>query len=370
MLLPHHRHLQTQYTITEQLFSYNYTLSIFVVWLVLLVAPATSEEALRYANEMGRLPVGAKIAAMGDAGVALPQRASSALWNAASPGYFDKYEVSAEGADLYQHLSQQGCFTGGIPLKKMSGIAINYIPFYSGLIPRYDSIPETTGNNGLTEYTPHGYFRNFQHLLNIAYARRYTFNLPRFGATELPLPCEISAGVNCKTYVQTMNPDGNYHMGLGYNADAGVIVRIGMDYHLSTREISRQLFLAAAVRDMLPSDILWIYHANDVWMYSPDAYRERFTYAQYYGIAFKDQSGDLPFNWTAALALHKEYAVSYHAGVEVELLNRVSFRAGLSDKIPTLGAGIRYNRFYADYAFRFDAVALSLVRLTVGMYLF
>jgi hypothetical protein len=104
-------------------------------------------------------------------------------------------------------------------------------------------------------------------------------------------------------------------------------------------------------------------------MYSPDSYREPFSFAQYYGIAFVDRSGDLFANWTIALSLHKEYEVTYHGGIEAEFWDMAYFRVGFSHRTPTLGAGLRYRRFFIDYALRFDEIAVSFVRMTVGIVL-
>jgi hypothetical protein len=44
----------------------------------------------------------------------------------------------------------------------------------------------------------------------------------------------------------------------------------------------------------------------------------------------------------------------------------VAFRAGLSDKTVTLGAGIVYKAYCFDYAFSFDDLDNSPVRLSLG----
>lgn len=338
-----------------------------VLFLHLCMVPLAGEETIRYAAEMTRLPAGSDIAAMGDAGVALPGRASSAVWNPASAAYNQQYQFSAEGADLYRHLSQHGCFSGSAPLINNSGVAVHYQPFYSGVIEEYDTIPEASGFNGLTRYKPKGYFKNYQHLLTIGVARKISLTMPRFSEAAFKLPFEIAAGGNLKAFVQYMNPGGDRYMGLGYNMDIGMSARMGVDYDIDKKEVSREIQLGVSIRDVLPTDIIWIYSNADVWMYSPSAYREEFTYAQYYGVSYTDKSSDMPFDWTVALSLHKEYKVTYHGGIEMLFMKKVLFRAGLSDKTPVFGTGLRYKSLFVDYAFRFDAVAISYARLTAGI---
>lgn len=304
---------------------------------------------------------------MGDAGVVLPKRAASVLWNPAAAAFLDRYEFSAEGADLYSRLSQHGCFAGTVPLKNNIGAALSYQPFHSGRILLYDSIPEAVGFNGLTVHDDNGWFKNFHHLVSMSLARSFNLHLPRRSGTDLPLPLDISAGSNLKAYVQTMNIKRQSHMGMGYNVDVGLQVRIGLDYDIREKKVCRELFVGATLRDVLPSDVIWIYQRDDTWMYSPDSYREPFSFAQYYGVAFVDRSGDLFANWTVALSLHKEYDVTYHGGIEAEFWDLVSFRAGFSHRTPTLGAGVHYRRLFIDYALRFDEIAISFVRLTTGI---
>ncbi|MBN1578604.1 MAG: hypothetical protein JW913_18720 [Chitinispirillaceae bacterium] len=325
-----------------------------------------AEDSIRYTADVSRLPVGTDIAAMGDAGVVLPRRATATIWNPAAAAFLKRYEFSMEGADLYQRLSQQGCFAGTAPLQNNLGAVLSYQPFYSGRILQYDTIPESPVN-GMTSYQPTGFIRNYQHLVICALARNFPLRLPRFPGTDLPLPLDISIGGNLKAYAQTMSPSGLLHIGMGYNVDLGLQTRIGLDFDVRNNEVRREVWLGATIRDVLPSDVIWIYARDDKLMYSPENYREPFHYAQYYGVAFVDRSGDLFADWTVALSLHKEYEVTYHGGIEAEFWNTALFRIGFSGRTPTLGAGLRYRRFFIDYAFRFEEIALSFIRLTVGI---
>jgi hypothetical protein len=322
------------------------------------------ELQIRYAADMAHLPAGAQIAAMGDAGVVLPRRASSVIWNPASVSFAEKVEISAEIADVYHGLSRQACFALRIPHQEQVASSIVYLPFLSGNIPLFDSLPSTYEEslNDLSlrsNGTPKGYFQNNQHLMILTLGKMFSFKMPTVPGSGLPRPLNISAGLSLKGYWQTMNPKGGNYMGVGVNADLGVMASIGLDFDLSKKITNRNIILGIAVRDFLPTEIIWVH--------SPLGYKEKIRYSHYYGISYVDKSGDLGGNWTFALGLDKQYTTSLRLGLEAEFWNIAVFRAGLSGKIPTLGAGVHYKRYYMDYAFRFDKVDFSFFRITVGV---
>ncbi len=351
--------------------SFRTTISVIIFVSAVILGYGTlqsvsADDSIRYTADVTRLPVGTDVAAMGDIGVALPRRAVSAVWNPAAAALLGQYEFSMEGADLYQHLSQHGCFAGAVPLKNHFGAVLSYQPFYSGRINLYDTIPEADGFNGLTVHKPRGFMRNYHHLVNVSLAGYYPLQFPRIAGTELPIPIDLSVGVNMKVYAQTMIPDRMY-LGMGYNADLGLLARIGIDYDITTNLPRRQVCIGATWRDVLPTSVLWMSSGDKQLEYSPERYREPFSFAQYYGVTFIDQSGALFADWVVGVGLTREYEVSYHGGIEATFWKMASFRAGVSGKTPTVGAGFHYRRFFIDYAFRFEEIAFSAVRLTIGV---
>lgn len=323
-----------------------------------------AQEYVRYATDMAHLPFGADIAAMGDAGVVLPQRASAVLWNPASVSIRPKFEIAAEFADLYQGLSQQGSFTIQMPLKSQMAVSAMYVPFFSGNIPLYDSLKGTyqqlLENEKLRSTgTPIGYFRNNQHLLLVSVGKTFSFKMPTMAGYGIPRPFSLSMGINMKGYWQTMNPGKKNYLGVGINADIGIIADMGLDYDMSKKETNRDFLLGITIRDVVPGYIKWVN--------SPLQYKEKVKYSQYYGLSYVDRSGDLKGNWIFALAVEKYYSTTWHLGIEAEFWNTAVFRVGLSGKIPTLGAGVHYKRYFLDYAFRFDKIELSYLRIAVGM---
>lgn len=338
--------------------------SCVLFFFPLLIIKSVFSNDVRYACDMTHLPAGSDIAAMGDAGVVLPWKGASSYWNAASASYQKKSEISAEIADLYSGLSEQACFTVHFPLQGTTSASILYIPFLSGDFQLNDTLPgtyqERIFNQDLrADGSYKSLFQDNQQLLVLSVAKLFPLKLPRAPGSGYPLPLDIGIGFNFKGYWQVMNPDEKTRLGMCANLDAGTLIRIGVDYDIVKKEISREILFGISVRDFLPSKVIWVH--------SPQNYQEPVNSSYYYGLAFADRSGNLGFNYKIALSLNKEYKTTYHGGIETEFWNMVIFRAGFSDRIPTLGAGIHYKRYYLDYAFRFDEIDISYLRLTLGV---
>lgn len=316
---------------------------------------------------------GCRIAAMGDAGVALPIHAPSIYWNPAASGFLSNYEVWAEGAVLYGGLSKHAAGFLQVPLQQEIGVGIYYTPFFSGGIPKYDSIASGTRSDGV----PLGYFRDNQHQLALAVAKRFSFPLPRsMSIGGYPLPLDIAAGLSFKGFWHVFDPDGTTRFGVNINCDLGVLVRVGLDYNVAKKEVQREVTLGATLKNALSSKVVWVN--------SPYHYEEPVYNSQYFGLAYMDRSGFLFADWIVALSMHRGmgerqfgrtpgetgvgYVMTYHAGIEAGLWKTVMLRAGVSDRIPELGVGISYRRFRLDYAFRFDTIASSPIRLGFGVY--
>jgi hypothetical protein len=335
-----------------------------VVALIVWIAVSVSGQDIRYAGDVLRLPAGSDIAALGDAGVALPRHAASVWWNPSAPVFFKQREISIEVADLYQGLSQQGCFAFSSPVQAGVSAAVLYLPFFSGDIALQDSLPGATYEERLanpelrSDGMAEGVFQNYHHVVLLSLGKLFSLSLPRPPGVSYPRPFDIGIGCNFKGYWQTMNPRDKVRMGMNINLDAGATFSIGLDYDLVKKETSRRVLLGVALRDFLPSPVVWVH--------SPDEYQEPVKSTQHYGVSYIDRSGEWGGNWVATFALQKEYDLTYHAGIEGEFWNTVAFRAGLSNRVPSLGAGIHYRHYFLDYTFRFDDLAWSFFRLTLG----
>jgi hypothetical protein len=340
---------------------------VFIAIIILmagLIVPARADSTdIRYAAELNVVPVGCRSTAMGNTGVALPFDAVSMFWNPAAAAFAHSYDVSAEYAQLYGGLSSQACAAFRAPLQDGVSVGLIYEPFFSGDISRWDSLPGTYLERQIdptlrADGSNKGVFTNNQNILSLSLAKLFELPVPRPASYSYPLPVELSAGVSFKGFWQTMNPGGKLRMGVNVNCDAGLVLRIGLDYDMSSQTVSREIYAAASLRDALGTQVTWLH--------SPDNYQEQVDRLQFYGISYVDKTGILAAHWTVSLAIEKSYELTYHGGIEALFWDMLAFRAGMSDKVPTLGAGVRYKRYYLDYAFSFDDVASSPLRLSLG----
>ncbi|MBD3391571.1 MAG: hypothetical protein GF418_05945 [Chitinivibrionales bacterium] len=319
---------------------------------------------IRYAVELNHVPVECRSVAMGNTGVVLPRNGTTAFWNASLPAYSTTYDIALEGAKLYGNLADLGVASLSAPVQEGLNLGALYTGFFSGDILEQDTLQgeplerlynpdlRATGNDAT------GVFTNNQHRVQVFVARLFNLPVPRPSGYSLPMPVDLAAGLNFKYFWQTMTPGDDVRMGFNVNLDFGAALSIGADYDLEAQEISRRILLGMAIRDFLPTEVVWL-HSND-------GYREPVDLSQYYGVSYCDKTGFLKGNWTLTFALHNSYTTSVHAGIEAEFWDLVAFRAGVSDRIPTLGAGIRTDVLYLDYAFTFDELDFSPLRLSLG----
>ena len=317
---------------------------------------------LRYAVELDQVPASCRIAALGDAGVAVPFDAVSVFWNPAAHSFVDKYEISGEYARLYGDLSTHGCAAVNIPLQEQMSVAAMYVRFQSGAISQWDSLPGTEAerlNNPSmrADGSNNGYFYNDQNMVTLSLAKVFSVPIPRPETYNYPLPMDLSAGINFKEFWQTLNPSGKVRMGMNVNCDAGLMLRVSLDYDLQAKQVDREVYIGATVKDILGTEV--------VWLHSPDNYQETVDLSQYYGIAYIDKTHLLGANWLVTIAMERSYETTYHCGIEAQVFNMVALRLGVSENVFTCGAGITYKNYSLDYAFRFDDVDYSPIRISL-----
>ncbi|KMQ51607.1 hypothetical protein CHISP_1364 [Chitinispirillum alkaliphilum] len=326
-------------------------------------------DEIRYAGEMSYLPVGAAISAMGDAGVALPGRAVSSHWNPAASSMSSDFEISAEYANLFWGLSHHGVFAFAAPIQNSMGFSGLWIPYYSGMITKWDTLSGTYlerlhDPNLRPDGSGVGYLYNTHQMIVLSLSRLFPLSMPRAAASGLPRSADFAAGINFRGLWQTMHLDDKVRLGMNATFDIGMLVRFGIDYDFARKIVSRQLTLGFSWRNIVPSQITWT-HSDDG--SGKREYREPVHGVQMYGITYTDKSGIAGANWVISGAIQNGYSLTYHIGLEGEFWETVSFRAGLSDKVPTMGAGIRYRNYHLDYAFRFDQLDHSPLRLSFGV---
>lgn len=287
----------------------------------------------------------------------------SIFWNPSAISFSDKYETSIEGAKLYGGLSSLGVLSFNAPVQNGLSAGIMYKVFFPDLINEWDSLPgtffERQYNYSIDGYPATGNFHNNQHSIIASLAKKFSIPIPRPSSFTVPLPVDIGIGLNIKSLIMTMNPGETVRMGYNINIDVGLLFRLGVDYNLKEESIRREILIAMAFKDVLPTKMTWLH--------SYEEYEEPIDFAQSYGMAYIDRSGFLFADWTISLALYRQYDVSIHAGLEGEFFDIVAFRAGISNKVATLGAGVHYKNYSVDYTFTFDEIDYSILRMAAGV---
>ncbi|MDG5814812.1 hypothetical protein QA601_06980 [Chitinispirillales bacterium ANBcel5] len=334
-----------------------------------LVSIDANESEIRYAGEMMHLPVGSDVAAMGNSGVSLATRATSAYWNPAASSMLSEFEVSLEYANLFWGLAHHGVIALHMPLENAGiGLSALLIPFYSGTIQKWDTLSGTfqqrLHNPDLrADGSSDGHFYNTSTMMVVSLGRLFSIPLPRSAAGDLPLVMDVGSGVNFKGTWQTTNIDDKVRVGMNATLDLGVLMRFGVDYDFNYKKLSRFISLGVSLRNVIPSKMMWS-HSDDG--SGKREYKEPVHGTQHFGISYSDYSGFWGADWILTVSVIRNYAQTYHFGVEAEFWNTVSFRVGLSDKVPTLGTGVKFRNYFLDYAFRFDKLEYSPVRITMG----
>ncbi len=345
-----------------------------VLWIAALASdilvaqvPDTTQPAgemeIRYAAEFNHVPIGCRTVAMGNAGVVLPYSELSAFWNPSLVALSESYHVTMEGAKLYRGLSSLGSIAFTAPIQNGLFAGLVYSAFFPDHINEWDSLPlsyeEMKYVHSSFDFSPVGVFHNNKHRVHATIAKNFSIPVPRPSGFSIPLPVDVAIGVNIKALWETMTPGDKVRLGYNVNLDGGLTVRMGVDYDLDRDAIRREIILACSFIDFLPTEMIWLHSYED--------YTEPVHMAQYYGLSYIDRSGFLSGNWTCAIALHKLYDVTLHAGLEGEFFEMVAFRVGVSNRIVTLGAGVHYKRYFLDYSFSFDEIDYSFLRLAVGL---
>ncbi len=323
-------------------------------------------QSIRYAGELMQIPLGCRSVGMGNATAALSGMGNSAYWNPAIPSLDDDLRFCIiEGARLYEGLSDLGSAAAFTPVQNGLVMGAAYTAFFSGDITEWDSLPGTQRERegkwreNRKIYEGNGIFHNNQHLIVATVSKSFSLPVPRPAGFSAPMPVDIAAGINFKYYWQTITPEDKVRMGMNVNMDVGAALQIGVDYDLKKQAVSRKVIIGLSVRNALPTDV--------VWMHSYQDYKEPVDYTLLYGMSYADYTRFLWADWTASVSVKKSYRSTVQAGIEGVFFDCVAIRAGIDDKNPTLGAGLKIKMFSLDYAFSFDEVTFSPVRLSLGV---
>ena len=132
---------------------------------------------------------------------------------------------------------------------------------------------------------------------------------------------------------------------LGEARSRGIGVDIAM--LLSANLKSGQILLGAVAQNAFEAELKWNSNHEDI---IPVNFRFGFAYTHAKGIFS---------NLTVAFAVDTRYGLTQHIGLEYQLINFLSLRAGMHRREYTMGAGLKVKKYALDYAFTNEDLANS-----------
>lgn len=346
----------------------NHMLNFFALMLLALSQEMVGQD-IRYAAEHTNVDIGVRAIAMGGTGVSLTGGGITSYWNPSLISLDPHYKVFVEGSRLYGGLSNIGSANAVVPINKGPHLGLLYDAFFSGDITQWDSLPGTATDRLYnpelrpTAQSGRGVFHNNSHIAAVTAAKSFSLSLPRPQGFSVPFPVDVAGGINFKYHWQTLTPDDDVRIGMNVNVDVGVSARIGVDFDLQSQTVSREIVIGLAVKNALPT--------KETWLGSYEDYGETVDASYYYGMSYADRSGFLFADWTVAVSLERAYKTSAHIGLEALFWDHVAFRAGVDNRIPTVGAGVQFklgplDMIAIDYALVFNELAITPLCLSVG----
>lgn len=345
----------------------RFTLALFV--FASLSSPIFGQSALsKYGNDFLSIGAGARALGMGGANTAATADVTSAYWNVAGLSEIDNSEF------IYMHSERFGGIVGydygaiAFPLTSSDGVlALSF--FRQGV----DNIANTLnawdnerGTSGGPKEDAESYITRFSATdlaVFISYAKKYT--------------TKLSIGGSAKIIHQRLGPFAN---AWGYSLDAGITYRTSI------------VDLGLSVQDLTTMQKMWTVSEGEFEGFQevfgdsiPTGQNEYVLPSIRLGASKAFSVNDFDFLAAADFAFLFENRQAYymnigrmsfepHLGAEATYKNRLSLRAGITDFIddpvsgftisPTLGLGLRVQRFYLDYGFASFAGASSSLGYT------
>lgn len=296
------------------------SLSIFLISL--FVSLTYADGFKKYAGEFLNLGAGGRFTAMGSAGTAMVDDASSAYWNPA--GLVEARGLQFQFMHSKQFISsiQQNYLAASAELKDHSTLGISLL--YLAVNGIKDS-----RNAYLANHFDYSLVKNFNvgdYAMFISYARPYNER--------------INYGLSAKMIYR----DYESETGLGLGFDAGLKYRYG-----------KNLFLGILLRDITTTMLAW-----------STGEKEFITPSMRLGAGYKLSFDQIPITFQPAvdfnvLLENRQYASQFHlgalsvdalAGLEIAYKNVLALRLGMDDlQRFNTGIGIRIPKLTVDYSF-------------------
>ncbi len=296
---------------------------ISVIMTLISVMPCFAGE---YGAEFLTIGGGAKTSALGGAAVANTTDATSTYWNPAAISQIRRYAVAFMYAPLFDGLEDYHFVSAVTTFNRWGSLGLTWIRLGIADIPIYpplESTHEERLSSRLHQPSPHpdGYLQDIENAWFISYA-----TVPE-EVRGLDIPNQMSFGGSIKYIRQQLGSA----RGDGLGFDMALLLR--MQHPVGHMAVGMTL------QNAFGSSVIWTTKHED-----------RIISNLKLGVAYNPTKRVLS-NFTLAVDLDIFYTLIPHVGIEYQLLNLLSLRAGLDDMNPTLGVGLRIAGFTVDYAF-------------------
>ncbi|HIE29574.1 TPA: PorV/PorQ family protein [Candidatus Poribacteria bacterium] len=311
------------------------------LFMLLLCVTTTICFAGKYAADFLSIGAGARALALGGAAIALTDDATGTYWNPASLTTVKKPSLALMHAERFSGLETYNFVSFVSEIKTLGHLGISWIRLGIDDIPIYEALSGTPedrfGNIDLQpkdggEYEePLGYLQDIENALFFSYSRLASDKPSLVGK----IPITISWGANVK-YIFTR---------LGEASSRGIGVDLAM--LLSADLKAGQILFGTVAQNAFEAELKWNSNHKDI---IPVNFRFGFAYTPAKGIFS---------NLTVAFAVDTRYGLTHHLGLEYQLMNFLSLRAGMHRREYTMGAGLKIKDYVLDYAFTNEDLANS-----------
>jgi len=315
----------------------------FISFILICLVNPTICFAGKYAGDFLSIGAGARALALGGAAIALTDDATVTYWNPASLITVNKRSLALMHAERFSSLEKYNFASFVSEVKPLGHFGISWIRLGIDDIPIYEALsgtPEDRFGNpdiqpspkGRGEYEePIGYLQDVENAIFLSYSRLTSETPIAFGS----VPITMSWGANLK-YIFTS---------LGEAHSRGVSFDLAALFSANFK--SGRLIIGTVVQNAFGAELKWNSEHEDV---IPANLRLGFAYTPAEGIFS---------NFTLVYAIDTLYELANRIGLEYNLMDFLSLRAGIHQRDYTMGAGLKVKNYALDYAFTNEDLANS-----------
>ncbi len=296
----------------------------------------------RYAGASTELGVGARPLALGGASGAMDGNGETFYYNPASLGLLQRPclnlmyaptfgSISAPLASFYYTGVAYPMTAGGVAAFNWTRFAVDDIPLYPELKGR--SYSERNADLSLRpDGTALGFIQDVEDVFYFSFAKTMESIFP-LGWWYGDLPFTMPVGVSFKLFRQKLGEASASGMGI----DVGWMLKFNFGTLVHQRELG-DISFGFAVKDITRTSIMWSTRHSD-----------RIDRTLLFGMAF-EQPLILGSTLRLYYSLREHYLRKSLFGIELAVKS-AGIRIGRNEDGLTAGAGVRWKRFGADYAF-------------------